>query len=283
MGLIRLRFVVLVGLLSVAAAVNAQPSSKLYRVGIVLTTSPTSEMIGSQPAHGGISIFLRELESLGYVEGRNVVVERRSAEGKPERYKDIIAELISLKVDVVVTVGNTMTRRAKELTSTVPIVMNFSVDPVGSGLVNSLSRPGGNITGMSVEAGAQLDARRLALLKEAAPNISKVAFLGTKEDWEGPEGRSARTAAEQLGLVLFHAESTPNGYSAAFAAIDRERADAMFVSSSPPQWVHRKAIAEYAVRRKLPSAHLYWQSVESGGLMSYGSIPLNCSSVQRRM
>ncbi len=271
MRTIRLHFVLLAGLLLWAApAAVAQQPPKLYRVGIVLTTSPTGEMLGNPPAHRGFNIFLRELESLGYSEGRNLVVERRSAEGKPERYGDIMVELVSLNVDVIVTVGNAMTKRAKEVTSTVPIVMNFSVDPVGAGLVKSLSRPGGNVTGVSVEAGSELDARRLALLKEAAPKISKVAFLGTKEDWEGPEGRRVRAAAEQLGLVLFHAESTPNGYGAAFAAIDREHADAMYVSSSPPQWVHRKSIAEYALRRKLPSAHLYWQSVESGGLMSYG-------------
>jgi len=234
-----------------SSAVAGQ-GGKVYRVGVILTTSPVSEMIGSHPAHGGIDIFLRELKARGYFEGQNLIVERRSAEGKSERYREIVADLIRLKANVIVTVGNAMTQRAKEVTSTVPIVMNFSIDPVGAGIVQSLAHPGGNITGLSVEAGAELEAKRLTLLIEAAPRVSKVAFLGLKDDWESLEGKSVRAAAERLRRNMFLAEAKPNEFASAFAAIERGHADAVFVSPSPPHWVHRKTIVEFTARRRLP-------------------------------
>src|SRR5690349_24004311 len=126
-------------------------------------------MLGAQPAHRGIRSFLRELGSLGYTEGRDVIVERRSAEGDPHRVNAIVAELEKLNVEVIVTVGNEMARQAKQMTK-IPIVMNFSTDPVEAGLVQSLAHPGGNVTGLSV-AGPDIEAKRLALLKEACPKL----------------------------------------------------------------------------------------------------------------
>ena len=136
------------GLLAAPLAAAAQGAGKVYRVGLVFTTAPVSEMVGPNPVHPLVRSFLDELRVLGYVQGRNLVFEARSAEGKFERFKEILEGLVSLKMDVIVTNGNSMTQRAKELTSVIPIVMIFVNDPVADRLVASLARPGGNVTGV---------------------------------------------------------------------------------------------------------------------------------------
>ncbi len=248
----------------------AQQPGKIYRVGLILTTSPVSEMAGPEPVHPPTRAFLHTLRSLGYVEGQNVVFERRSAEGKFERFTEIVAELVRLKTDVIVTVSTPLAQAAKQVTTTVPIVMVRSVSPVEAGLVASLGRPGGNITGLTTNTGPEIEGKRLELLKDALPKISRVAYLRMKTDWEGPVGESVNAAAKALNVTLLHAQHTPNEYAGAFAVIARQRPDALLVTDSPPAYAHRRLIVEFAVKNRLPGMYPWREPVEAGGLMSYG-------------
>ena len=258
------------GVLRAPISTDAQQPGKVYRVGLILTTSPLSEMAGPNPVHPLVRAFLHTLGSLGYVEGQNVVFERRSAEGKFERFAEIVAELVRLKTDVIVTVSTPLAQAAKQVTTTVPIVMATSVSPVEAGLVASLARPGGNITGLTANTGPEIEGKRLELLKDALPKISRVAYLRMKTDWEGPPGESVKAAAKALNLTLIQAEHTPNVYAGAFAVIARQRPDALFVANSAPQYAHRRVIVEFAVKNRLAGTYAWRELVEAGGLMSYG-------------
>jgi putative ABC transport system substrate-binding protein len=209
------------------------------------------------------------LRGLGYVEGQNLVLERRSAEGRYERFADLVAELVGLKADVIVTSTDPLARAAKAVTTTVPIVMATSVDPVGEGLVQSLARPGGNVTGL---VGPEIEAKRLELLRTMLPGVSRIAYLTSQQskEWESANGKSVRTAAQALKLTLVRAEFTPNQYTDAFARIARARAEALFVSWTAPAYADRALIVEFATRTQLPSIFAYREPVELGGLMSYG-------------
>jgi ABC-type uncharacterized transport system substrate-binding protein len=263
-----------------ALAAEAQPGGKVYCVGFILTTSPISEMAGSEPVHPLVRAFVHGLRALGYVEGQNLILERRSAEGRFERFGDIVAELVRLKADVIVTPTDMVTRAAKAVTTTVPIVM-VSGDPVAMGFAQSLARPGGNITGLTTIVGPEIEAKRLELLKEALPRVDRVAFLGSKEDkdWESPQGRSVRTAAQALGITLVPAEFTPHQFTDAFTLISRARPDALFVAGSGAAFADQGLIADFATRVRLPSSFFFREAVELGGLMSYG---LNTRDVFRR-
>ena len=153
-------------------AVGAQQPGKIYRVGLIFSTSPVSEMAGPEPVNPVAKTFSQTLRALGYVEGKNLILERRSAEGRFERAGEITGELVGLKADVIVIVNDVLARAAKAVTDTVPIVMTSSVDPVGSGLVQSLARPGGNITGLAITISPEVEAKRLELLRDAAPSLA---------------------------------------------------------------------------------------------------------------
>jgi putative ABC transport system substrate-binding protein len=227
-------------------------------------------MAGPEPVHPPTRAFLHTLRSLGYVEGQNLVFERRSAEGKFERFTEIVAELVRLKTDVIVTVSTPLAQAAKQVTTTVPIVVVRSVSPVEAGLVASLGRPGGNITGLTTNTGPEIEGKRLELLKDALPKISRVAYLRMKTDWEGPLGESVKAAAKALNVTLLHAQHTPNEYADAFAVIARQRPDALLVTDSPPAYAHRHLIVEFTVKNRLPGMYPWREPVEAGGLMSYG-------------
>ncbi len=265
-----LTVVLTLSLLAAPLAAEAQ-AVKVHRVGVILTTSPVSEMVGPDPAHPLIRAFVHALRALGHVEGQNLILERRSAEGRFERFADIVDDLVRLNTDVIVTVTTLATQRAKEVTNTVPIVMVGIVDPVGSGIVQSLARPGGSVTGVAGFVGPEISAKRLQLLKEALPRISRVAFLGFKSDWEDPAGRSVQAAAQALGLTLFLAEHTPTQYADAFDVVTRGRPDALFVSYSGSNYANQHLIVDFATRHRLPSTHAFRESVELGGLMAYGA------------
>ena len=263
------------GLLAAPLAAAAQQAGKVYRVGLIFTTSPVSEMAGPEPVHPAARAFVQGLRALGYVEGQNLILERRSAEGRFERFGGIVAELVRLKADVIVTSSDPTTRAAKAATTTVPIVMAAGRDPVGEGLVQSLARPGGNITGLTTVAGPEIEAKRLELLKAMLPGVSRVSYLASKEfkDWERPNGNSVRTAAQALGVTLVLAEFTPHQYIDAFTRITRARAEALFVSPSAPAYADRALIVDFATRTQLPSSFDVREWVELGGLMSYGANP----------
>jgi putative tryptophan/tyrosine transport system substrate-binding protein len=252
-------------------AARAQQAGKIHRVGLIFTTARVSEMTGPDPIQPNVRAFVHGLRDRGYVEGRNLILEHRSADGRFERFGDIVAELVGRKADVIVTTGNEMTRAAKRVTSTVPIVMATVGHPVAARIVASLARPGGNITGFTVDAGSGIEAKRLQMLKEAVPAATRVAFLGVKSVWEGPDGTSVRAAAHTLGVTVVHAEHSPTHYADAFALITRDRPQALFVARHSVNFVNRRLIAEFAVEQRMPGAYPNREYIEAGGLMSYGA------------
>jgi putative tryptophan/tyrosine transport system substrate-binding protein len=253
------------------AAQAQQQANKVHRVGLIFAGTPLSEITGPDPISPAFRAFVQAMRDKGWVEGRNLILERRSAVGRLERSGEIVAELVGLKVDVIVTSSNGTTQAAKRVTSVVPIVMVTSYDPVEAGIVTSLARPGGNITGFTVHAGPEIEAKRLQLLKEAVPEATRVAFLGLKSDWETLGAKSARAAAVTLGITLVHAEHEPTGYADVFARILRDRPHALFVPLNAPAFTHRQLLADFAAEHRLPGMYPYRQNVEAGGLMSYGS------------
>ena len=218
--------------------------------------------------------FRQALRDLGYLEGRNIVIEYRSTEETPDRLAAVASELARLPVDVIVTFGTAAAYAAKEATTTIPIVMMVG-DPVRSGLVTNLARPGGNITGYTV-LGPDIAAKRLQLLKEAFPTISRVAFL-----WNPKNASHAayleewKSAAPGLGVkMLFVAVSSSDEFDSAFAAMMRERPDAFTMSADPLHQLHIGWIIEFLAKNRLPAMYMLRENVIAGGLMSYGaSVP----------
>jgi putative tryptophan/tyrosine transport system substrate-binding protein len=248
-----------------ARAQQPPKSSKVYRVGLALNTSPLSEMAGPDPIQPPARAFVHGMRDLGYVEGQNLILERRSAEGH-------IAELVQLNVDVIATVSTPMIREAKAITSTVPIVMGAStVDVLNLGLVSSLAKPGGNITGNINLFDPEIDAKRLELLKGMLPSASRVACLTRIEEWESPWGQSVEVAAQKLGLTMVLAAHTPDNYENALAVITASNVDALFIYPGAYQYGKRKMLVDFARKNRLPDSHSFREAVEIGGLMSYGA------------
>ena len=252
-------------LVVVVAAAWAQQPAKIPRIGHLNTA--TFSAIAER-----IEAFRQGLRELGYVERKNIVVEWRYAEGKLDRLPALAAELVRLKVDVIVTTGPTTTRPAKEATSTIPIVMTQDTDPVGNGFVASLGRPGGNITGLSSLA-PELSGKRLELLKEIGPRLSRVAILWSSTTPGSAEAlREMERAAGELGVKLQSLDIVgAKAIETAFLAANKERADAVLVMSSGVLNAQRKQLAELAVKGRLPAIYFRSEFVEDGGLMSYGA------------
>ena len=243
---------------------EAQQPKKIPRIGYL-----TASSLSANAAR--IEAFRQGLRELGYVEGKNIVIEYRHAEGKFDRLPALAAELVRLKVDVIVTAGPTSTRPAKEATVTISIVMAFDNDPVGSGVVASLARPGGNITGLATLS-PELSGKRLELLKEILPKISRVAVLGTSTTpGTAQELKEAELAAGAFGAKLQYLNVLdPKDIETAFRAAGKGRADAVLVLTSGVFNSQRKQIVELAVKNRLPAIYNAAEWVEGGGLMSYG-------------
>ena len=259
-------------LVTAPLAARAQQLGKVYRVGLIATTSPISELAGPEPVNPAVRAFVQSLRVLGYVEGQNLILERRSAKGRFERFGEIVSELVRLKADVIVVPGDRLPKVAKAVTTTVPIVLASSTNPLGEGLVQSLARPGGNITGLTTLVGPEIEAKRLELLRTMVPSVSRIAYLASKEDkdWESPWGQSVRTAAQALGVTLVLAEFIPHQYTVAFAQISGTQAEAVFVSASAAAYADRAVIVDLLSQARLPGILYYREAVELGGLMSYG-------------
>lgn len=269
-------FITWVGVLAAApTSVLAQPARKVHRVALIATTSPIAELEGPEPVHPGTRAFLRELRALGYTEGQNIVVERRTAEGQFDRYTPIARELVGLKTDVIVAAGdNSHYRQIKDVTSSVPIVMLASQGPDKVGLVASLARPGGNVTGLAIEIGPEIEAKRLELLREILPRVRRVAYIATLERWDSPNAEALRQVASTFGVEIAHVEHTPSDYTSAFATVARQRPDAVFASFSAETFANRRAIGEFARKARLAGVFPYSEIAEAGGLMSLGmSVP----------
>ena len=264
----RRAFLGALGFLAAPLAAEAQQASKVYRVGWV-GLGPLRAF--SDPTNMAVRAFRVELRDRGYVEGQNLILELRSVDGKIERASAVMADLVRLGVGVILAASPELVREATRVTTAVPIVM-FSRAPVEEGLVASLARPGGNVTGITRDTGPDMESKRLDLLKQGIPTLRRVAYLGLKAEWEGPGGRNLRSAAGASGVTtLFLAERGANDYTKAFDLIVRKRAQAIIVSQTLFHTAHRRLIADFAATHKLPSVAGYREFVEVGALMSYGS------------
>jgi putative tryptophan/tyrosine transport system substrate-binding protein len=244
---------------------DAQQPKKLHRIGFLST--PSSSFISAR-----IEAFRQGLRELGYVEGKNIVIEYRHAEGQVDRLPALAAELVRLKLDAIVTSGPQPVRPMREATATIPIVFAFDDDPVGSGFVASLARPGGNITGLSTQ-GAELIGKQLALLKEIIPKLSRVAILGSStRPGTAQAFMEAQLAAPALSVQLQYLEvADPKDIEIAFQAATQKRADAVVILGSPLLNSHRTQIVELAAKSRLPATYSRPEYVEDGGLMTYGA------------
>jgi len=258
-------FCLLITVLLITGSAEAQQARKVPRIGYLTATSLSSNM-------ARIDAFRQGLRELGYVEGKNIVIEWRSGEGKLERQGELAAELVRLKVDVIITSGPTITRAAKEATVTIPIVMAFDSDPIGNGFIASLARPGGNITGLSALA-PELSGKQLELLKEIVPKLSRVAVLGNSNEPANPKTlKEIELAAGAFGVQLQSLDVLgPNDIDTAFRAATKAHVDALVVLVSVVLTDHRTQIANLALKGRLPAIYYSRQFVEAGGLMSYAA------------
>ncbi len=254
------------GILLAPLAAEAQQTAKLHRIGWLSIASRMPEVSHLLEA------FQQGLRELGYVEGQNIAIDYRFAEGRPERLPGFAAELVGLKADVIVTPNPAATQAAKQATRTVPIVMLGVADPVGLGLVASLGQPGGNITGLSTTASPELSGKRLELLREAVPKASRVAVLRNPTNPDHAESvREVEGAARTLGVQLQMLDvRVPNELDGAFAAMTRDRADALLLLPDTMFFLHRARIASLAAKSRLPTVSGAREFVKAGLLMTYG-------------
>jgi len=251
-------------LLTAPLAAEAQPAGKVWRIGVLPGNA------GPESPRG--VAFREGLRALGYVEGQNIAIEWRLSGGSAERLPDFAAELVRLKVDVIVAGDNPATAAAQRATSTIPIVMVLAMDPVRTGFVSSLARPGGNITGLTVQ-GTDIQGKALQLLKEAVPTASRVAVLwNPTEPGRHVQATEAESAARALGLEVHLLEArSPAELDSLFTAMVRERVDAILVHPSPMLGAHAARIAALAAQSRLPTMGLTSGWVEAGCLMSYSA------------
>jgi putative ABC transport system substrate-binding protein len=250
------------------AAWAAEPH-KMYRLAILHPSHPVSELTERSRLKYW-SEFFRELRQLGYIEGNNLVVERFSGEGRVDHYPELAHEAAARNPNVIFAITHWMVRPLKEVTSTIPIVAITS-DPVQAGLVTSIARPGGNITGISVDAGLELWEKRLQLFREVVPTISKVAILAVQKN---AELTVMQETAEKAGLgvvgLFFVNKGSEDEYREVFAAVSQSGANALFVDDAPEHITKRKLVGELAAKYRLPAIYPFRVFVEAGGLMSYG-------------
>ena len=266
-GRIRSKRVFVFGLCTVlfalCASAEAQQPMKIPRIGYLSGTSFSANS-------ARIEAFRQGLRELGYVEGKNIVIEYRYAAGKPDRLSQLAAELVRLKVDVIVTAGPAVTRPAKEATSTIPIVMGYDNDPVGNEFVASLSHPGGNITGLSSLA-PEISGKQLELLKEIIPKLSRVAVLGQSTYPGNAQSlRDTELAASAFGIELQNLDiQDSKDIENAFREASKGRAGAVLLLANPVVFSQRAQVVDLAAKSRLPA--MYWSSefVEGGGLMTY--------------
>jgi putative ABC transport system substrate-binding protein len=246
------------------AAAGAQQAGKVWRIGLLVGGARTPD--GAPPA-----ALRQALQALGYVEGKNVTYVGRGAEAKHDRLPGLAADLVGLKVDVIVTMGGPAAEAAKQATSTIPIVVTGAGDAVATGLIASLARPGGNVTGITDQA-AELSAKRLELLKEAVPKASRIAVLWNADD----RAMTLRYREVERAARILHVTIQPLGvrepedFDTAFSAINHDHPDALFLVTDALTTLNRRRILDFAAARRIPAMYEFGFLVRDGGLMSYG-------------
>jgi putative tryptophan/tyrosine transport system substrate-binding protein len=262
------------GLMFAAATgrAQAQQSGKVYRIAFAHPTVPVADQ--NQASKGSLAIpaIFEELIRLGYVEGRNLLIERYSGEGRALRYPDLAHQIVSRNPDLIIAIGG-FVLELKAATSTIPIVGSFA-DPIGLGIVPSLARPGGNITGVSVDVGIDQWLKRVQLLKEAVPQITRWGALDTRDGRESDYGKKVHAIERENGVnIVGPALERPTDeqeYRRVFAALAQEGVEGLVVNDQPENVTNRRLIVELAAKHRLPTIYPYRQFVEAGGLMSYG-------------
>jgi putative ABC transport system substrate-binding protein len=253
-------------LLAAPLAAEAQQAAKVFRIGYL--SAPTRESV-----EGILEAFLRALRELGWIDGQNVVIEYRWAEGDLARLPGLAEDLVRRNVDVIVTPAASAALAAKQATSTIPIVMIFPNDPIAQGLVSNLRRPGGNVTGTTNIPISEMLGKRLQILKEAVPNVTRVAIVYDPTDQLGlsPPMKGLEAAAQSLRVQLQYVDARGlEDFDSAFAAMVRQRADALLVAGGTTFLINRTRFNELALRRRLPTMFSVREGVEAGGFIAYG-------------
>ena len=258
-------FVFSLGTLSAPLAADAQPTGKVYRIGYLAAGSAIASQLP-------VEAFREGLRELGLVEGQNIVIDYRFAEGRFDRLPELAAELVLLRVDVIMAGPTPPAVAAQNATGTIPIVVAGVGDPVELGLIASLARPGGNVTGLSFSVGMDIFGKGLELLREAVPKLRRVAILSNPVNPSHALAiTNVKAAAGSLGVQLQLLEARePNDFDGAFAAMAKERVDALLVVADGMFILHRAPLADLAAKNRVPSMHGVRENVEAGGLMSYG-------------
>jgi putative ABC transport system substrate-binding protein len=242
----------------------------MKRIAFVHPSAKVSEISvsGSRPFRA----LFEELSRLGYVEGQNLAVERYSGEGRPERYAELARDVVNTHPDLIVAVAARLSLDFKMATTTIPIVSIIN-DPIALGLVASIARPGGNITGVTISGGLELIGKRFGLLAEAMPKLSTVSYLVSRPYWEDPRGAAAREGAKQAGLslkaALIGSAFNEAEYQRVFKSMEQDRAAALVVSDETEHFTYRATIIELAAKGRIPAIYSYREFVEVGGLMAY--------------
>src|SRR3982074_196684 len=268
-------------LAAVPRSARAQQRATQHRIAIFHPAIPTT-LLTETGGRSGVRAFFAELRRLGYAEGENLIIERYSAEGHHERYADLARQIVASSPDLIVTGPNPLVTALNAATNTIPIVA-FMVDPVEAGLVTNLAKPGGNLTGITLDAGIEIWGKRLEILKEAVPSATRAAFLGMREGWEGSFGQFLRDAAGRLGISLISMlpqDGTPSEIERVFVEMEQHRPDAVLVSGEGDLSAHRRLIAELAEKNRLPAMCPYRDYVDAGGLMAY---TVDLAELLRRM
>jgi putative tryptophan/tyrosine transport system substrate-binding protein len=259
----------------------AQQPARAKRIAIV---SPATG-IGEMTINGNrvYRTFFEEMRRVGYVEGQNLVVERYSGEGRTERYASLARDVVSTSPDLIFPVSTILTLNFKMATSTIPIVA-ITGDPLAGGLVNSMARPGGNITGATVDAGSALHGKRVEFLVAVVPRLSNARLLASQSSWDGPAGSAVREAAKQAGislaLALLDSDINEAAYQRVFKAMQEDRVDALVVADQSENFTFRRLLVELAAKYRIPAIYPFREHVELGGLMSYAA---DLSDIFRRI
>jgi ABC-type uncharacterized transport system substrate-binding protein len=261
------------GLLVAATTVRtqAQQSEKVYHIAIVHPSAAVADL--SETGTPRFVAFFKELRRLGYVEGQNIVVERYSGAGRTEHYSELASEVVGQKPDLILTIRSRMVQHFKAATATIPVI-GLMADPVPMGIVDSLARPGGNITGICTDSGPEVIGKRLELLREAVPRMSKGGFLASRRVWEGPFGIAAlQPAAERIGISIIgpplEGALREAEYRRVFDVLRQSRPDAVIVGDQAENLTNARLIAELAAMSRLPTIYTYREQVDAGGLMAY--------------
>src|SRR5450755_2603085 len=268
----RREFITLFGGAAAAWPVSAraQQPEKMKRIALVDPSLKVGDMtVGGARAYRA---FFKEMSHLGYVEGRNLVVERYSGEGRIERYPELIRDIVSTHPDLIFAANTKLALLLKMATTTIPIVA-ITADPIAMGLVPSIARPGGNITGVSLDGGLEISGKRLGLLIEAVPKLSNVGHLGTQRIWEGPIGSAVREAARQAGISLMGellgSSVNEQEYERVFNSMKRDGVESLMISDEGEHIAFIPTIVELAARTRIPTIYPYRVFVDAGGLISY--------------